>query len=129
MARMRCARVAVGALLLAGTLSGCALDAVTAAGAGAALEQQAAEAGGRQLAEVKVVAARATLTQVAQAADIYATLNGGTTRGFAADLAATLPDVRAQLTTLSDTEATVAAGDGRCVSVTLPGGAPTERPC
>lgn len=129
MLRTRAIRVVLAGALATMSLSGCAVDAVTATAAGGALDAQAA-AGGQQLAvEAQASADRAELLQVAQEAGLYATLNSGTTAGFAAEFSASEPATRAKLTSLTDTSAQIVVTAGRCETVTLPGGSPADGPC
>lgn len=123
--RSRPLQAALALLLSAGVLSGCALGTVAAAGAQGALEDQVSDAASAPVREAKAAAARLALTQVAQAAQLYAGLNAGSTAGFATNLQATMPAVAGQLSQLTDTRASIDLED-RCVSVTLPTGTPTE---
>lgn len=68
----------------------------------------------------------AAITQVAQS---WLAANGGSMAGFAADLTATQPSVASTAKVLTDTSASVATGDGRCLTSPLPSGPTTVGPC
>ena len=81
------------------------------------------------LADTQENNARIALTDLAQAARVYRDANG-TTDGFAAQFRAQEGDALFnQMKHFTDTGATAALDDGRCLSVTFPGGQITETPC
>jgi hypothetical protein len=81
------------------------------------------------LADTQENNARIALTDLAQAARVYRDANG-TTDGFAAQFRAQEGDAPVnQLQQFTDTGATAALDDGRCLTVTFPNGDITEAPC
>ena len=81
------------------------------------------------LADTQENRARIALTGLAHAARVYRDTNG-TTEGFAAQFRAEDGDAPSnQLKQFTDTAATAALDDGRCLTVTFPDGAITEAPC
>ena len=81
------------------------------------------------LADTQEDNARIALTGLAQAARVYRDAHG-TTDGFAAQFRAQEGDALFnQMKVLTDTGATAALDDGRCLSVAFPDGEITEAPC
>ena len=81
------------------------------------------------LADTQENNARIALTDLAQAARVYRDANG-TTDGFAAQFREQEGDALFnQMKQFTDTGATAALDDGRCLTVTFPGGDITETPC
>ena len=81
------------------------------------------------LADTQEDNARIALTGLAQAARVYRDANG-TTDGFAAQFRAQQGDALFnQMKVLTDTGATAALDDGRCLTVTFPDGDIAEAPC
>ena len=104
-------------------LSGCA------GGADAALTGQDAKS--KLAVKDRAVTQLATteLTVITQQAQAWAAANGGSMVGFAADLRASQPSVASRTAALTDTSVSVAAGDGRCLTATLPTGPPVTAAC
>lgn len=69
------------------------------------------------------------LTVITAQAQAWATTHGGVMTGFAADLQETSPSVASTAKVLTDTSASVATGDGRCLTAPLPSGPTTIAPC
>jgi hypothetical protein len=81
------------------------------------------------LADTQENNARIALTSLSQAARVYRDANG-TTDGFAAQFREQEGDAPVnQMKQFTDTGATAALDDGRCLTVTFPDGDITETPC
>jgi hypothetical protein len=73
--------------------------------------------------------AQTQLTVVSQQAQAWAASHGGDMTGFADELRMSQPSLVASVTTVTDTSASVVVGAGRCLTVTLPAGSPTQVAC
>ena len=112
--------VAAGCAFL---LSGCA------GGTDAALTAQ--DATSKLAVKDRAVSQLATteLTVIVAQAQVWAAAHGGSMAGFAADLQDTQPSVASSAKVLTDVSASVALGDGRCLTAALPAGPPAAAPC
>ena len=110
------------AVLVIACSTGCA------AVAGGAVESQGLQSGLGVVSSVKQRLMGSQLTQVAERAQAYQAQTGSMT-GFATLLRAQDPTLAGSLVLLTDSEAEVSLGGGRCLAQPLPSGQQVQQAC